>query len=143
MAELVALIASCITVASVAREVAHGLELLRDLWNSPSILSVITNEVADLSLVVNEITIFAEKHKDPTTRNSILTLDQVLNHAESSLRELDQLIKSRLILPDGSGQRVRVSRRAWLLEKKNVERLQQRLQTARLDIMAALAVLTM
>ena len=49
------IVASCITVVAFDGTVTKGLKKLRDLSNVPDILLSILNEVADLTLVLQDI----------------------------------------------------------------------------------------
>ncbi|KAL9118326.1 MAG: hypothetical protein Q9187_005131, partial [Circinaria calcarea] len=134
-----------IAVLGAGGKVVKGLTKLKDLRNVPDLLLAVVNEVSDLSLIVQEIrAIFGQDtiHGTiPPTATSTLT--QLLDRAQVVLLELDQIINYRLLLPPNNDDEINVSHSAWLGEERHVLKLQTRLRTIRLDIVAGLATLNL
>ena len=139
------IIAGSIAVLGASGKVVKGLTKLTNLRNVPDLLLAVVNEVSDLSLIVQEIrSIFGQD-----TIHGILppaatsTLNQLLDRAQAVLLDLDQIVNYRLLLPPKSDGEITVNRSAWLSEESHVLRLQGRLRTIRLDIVAGLATLNL
>ena len=143
------IIASSIAVTGAGGAVVRGLKKLNDLRNVPSVLLAVMNEIADLTLIVQEIKSIFQVHQEtlaaiqPTV--SLHTVTQLLNRAQAILLDLDQVVNYRLLVEikdNGEGKMV-VNRLAWLREERHVCRLQERLKSVRLDIAAGLATLNL
>ena len=130
--------ASCIAVVGAGASAVKGLKKLRDLKRVPDILLSIINEVADLTLVVQDIRSTFQIHQDLFSMNisqtSILVINQLLDRAQTTLLELEQVIHYRLLSPPKGGKEPIFSRSAWLFEEQRVQRLQSKLRATRLDL---------
>ena len=137
--------ASCIAVAGAGGAAVKGIKKLRDLKKIPDALLSTINEVTDLTLVVQDIrsSFQFQLYQDSSSFSeaSISLIYQLLNRAQTTLLELDQVINYRLLSsPSGNGQ-VTFNRLAWISEESHVRRLQASLRTTRLDIAARFAAL--
>ena len=139
------IVASCIAVAGAGGTVVRGLRKLKDLRNIPEILLAVLNEIADLTLVIQEIKSSFQSNQTASTvpQTSISIVNQLFDRAQAILLELDQIINYRLILPPRDNGNVAFNRSAWISEERQVNRLQARLRTARLDIAATFAALNL
>ena len=139
------IIASCIAVAGAGGTAIKGLRKLRDITRIPHVLLTVINEVADLTMVVQNINLTFQAYQDSANipRASMAIIDQLLDRAQATLLELDQVLNYRLLQsPKPSGE-ITFSRSAWILEEHRVHRLQSRLRTTRLDIATSFAALTL
>ena len=131
-------IASCIAVAGAGDTAIKGLKKLRSLSSLPDILLAIINEVADLTLVVQDLRSSCQLHQNSTntSQTSSSAITQLLDHAQATLLQLDQIINYRLLRrPKPTGE-ITFSRSAWIIEEQRVRRLQGNLRSTRLSISA-------
>ena len=112
-----------------------GLKKLRRLTKIPDVLLSIMNEVADLTLVIQDIRLnYQGSYSISSPSVSITT--QLLDRARDTLLELDQVINYRLLKSSKLNGELTFSRSAWLVEEHRVQSLQASLRTTRLDIAA-------
>ena len=137
--------ASCIAVAGAGGAAVKGLKKLRDLTKVPDVLLSIINEVADLTLVVQDIRLSFQLHQRSAniSQASISVITKFLDRAEATLLELDQIISYRLLQTPKPNGEITFSRSAWIFEEQRIQRLQARLRTTRLDIAARFAALSL
>ena len=128
--------ASCIAVAGAGGAAVKGLKKLRELTVLPDVLLSVMNEVADLTLVTQEIRwSFQLRQNSPDlSPSSISVISQLLDRAQDTLLELDQVINYRLLKSPKPNGETTFSRSAWVVEEHRVQRLQASLRTTRLDI---------
>ena len=137
--------ASCVAVVGAGGAAIKGLKKLRDLNKVPDILLSIINEVADLTLVVQDIRLSFQLHQNSLkiSQASTSIINQLLDRAQSTLLKLEQVINYRLLSPSGNTGEITFSRSAWIFEEQHVRRLQSSLRTTRLDIAARFAALSL
>ena len=130
--------ASCIAVAGAGGAAVKGLKKLRELTKIPDILLSVMNEVADLTLVTQDIRLNLQLRKDAYSilPSSISVITQLLDRAQDTLIELDQAINYRLLRSPKPNGEITFSRSAWIMEEHRVQRLQASLRATRLDIAA-------
>ena len=137
--------ASCIAVTGAGGAAVKGLQKLRDLTKLPDALLSIINEIADLTLVVQDIRSSFHLHQASANISpaSVAVIDQLLDRAQATLLELDQVINYRLLSVPGRNGATTFSRIAWILEEQRVLRLQASLRATRLDLAARFAALSL
>ena len=93
------LTASCIAVAGAGGAAVKGLKKLRDLAKVPDILLSTINEIADLTLVVQDIRLSFQVHQNSSniSQASTAVINHLLGRAQATLIELDQIINIRLL----------------------------------------------
>ena len=130
--------ASCIAVAGAGGAAVKGLKKLRELTKIPDVLLSIMNEVADLTLVTQDIRLNFQLYQDSHNISppSMSVITQLLGRAQDTLLELDQVINYRLLHSPKLNGEITFSRSAWIMEEHRVQRLQASLRTTRLDIAA-------
>ena len=136
--------ASCIAVAQAGGAVVKGLKKLRDITKVPDIILSIINEVADLTLVIQDVRISFQLCQDPSNISQASSvINHLLDRAQTILLELDQIINYRLLQPPKDNGAISFSRSAWVFEESRVQRLQSSLRAIRLDIAARFAALNL
>ena len=137
--------ASCIAVTGAGGAAVRGLKKLRDLTKLPDALLSVVNEIADLKLVVQDIRSSFRLHQDSSniSQASVAVIDQLLDRAQTTLLELDQVINYRLLLVPSKKGETTFSRTAWILEEQRVLRLQSSLRATRMDLAARFAALSL
>ena len=137
--------ASCIAVAGAGAAAVKGLKRLRDLRSVPDVLLSIMNEIADLSLVIQDIKMSFQLHQNSShiSPASISIVNQLLARAEATLLELDQVINYRLLQEPKPNGKIKFSRLAWVVEESRIRRLQVDLRATRLDIVTRFAALSL
>ncbi|KAK1832451.1 ankyrin repeat-containing domain protein [Podospora conica] len=162
--------ASVLTLMTAVAATCQGIDTLREVRNAPAQVTEVLNEVTDLRLVLavaeDAIYSFCPPGADWPKGEKLIPL---LLRASDTLAQLsiakDKLCKavpqksafegdvtdskSFLVVDEnadlegnGKEQNVRISRRAWLKEKKTVERLLHRLRETRQNLSTALSALT-
>ena len=137
--------ASCIAIAGAGGAAVKGLKKIRDLSKVPDVLLSIMNEVADLTLVIQDIRSSFQLHQNSSniSRASISVINQLLDRVQATLLELDQVINYRLLLPPKRNGEIAFSRSSWVLEETRVRRLQSSLRTTRIDLVTRFAALSL
>ena len=135
--------ASCVTVVAAAGSVTKGLKKLHDLTKVPEVVLSIMNEVADLTLVLQDIRFNFHRDSSHVPHAAVIVIEQLLDRAQTTLLELDQIINYRLLLPPKDNGKLTFSRSAWILEERHVQQLQISLRTTRLDIAARFSALNL
>ena len=137
--------ASCVAVIGAGGAAIKGLKKLRDITKIPDTLLTIINEVADLTLVVQNIRLSFQSRRNSInlSQGSIAVITQILDRAQARLQELDEVINYRLLqTPKPTGE-IAFSRSAWILEAHKVQRLQASLRSTRLDLATSFAALSL
>ena len=143
--DLLSITASCIAVAGAGGAVVKGLKKIYDLTKLPDALLSVINETADLTLVVQDIRLSFRLLQDSSiiSQASVAVINQLLDRAQATLLELDQVINYRLLsVPNKNGE-TSFSRTTWIFEEQRVLRLQSSLRATRLDLAARFAALSL
>ncbi|MCJ1261129.1 hypothetical protein MMC22_000993 [Lobaria immixta] len=139
-----------ITVATLAligaaNQVAVGLNKLASLKGAPAAILALNNEVSDLRLVLQETEPLLLKHKQadglgqPNFPPKMVdaTFLRSMDRAKEKLLDLESVIQNRLMTRMGA-----IDKLGWLREQDKVRKAQADLRTVRLNITAALGVVT-
>lgn len=139
-----------ITVATLAligaaNQVAVGLNKLASLKGAPAAILALNNEVSDLRLVLQETEPLLLKHKQadglgqPNFPPKMIdaTFLRSMDRAKEKLLDLESVIQNRLMTRMGA-----IDKLGWLREQDKVRKAQADLRTVRLNITAALGVVT-
>ena len=137
--------ASIVALIGAAEGIAVGINKLASLKNAPASVLALNNELSDLRLVLGEVQPLLEKHYQTTkgTRkpfagaSSDSTLLLNIQRARVKLTELESIVQNRLMVRMGV-----VDKLAWTFEQDKILRAKDDLRTARLNITAALGVVT-
>lgn len=139
-----------ITVATLAligaaNQVAVGLNKLASLKGAPAAILALNNEVSDLRLVLQETEPLLLKHSQaaapgqppfpPKMIDATFLLS--MERAKDKLVDLESVIQNRLMTRMGA-----IDKLGWLREQDKVRKAQVDLRTVRLNITAALGVVT-
>ncbi|KAF7510833.1 hypothetical protein GJ744_005933 [Endocarpon pusillum] len=134
--------ASILTILGAAGQVKKGLERLQSLKSAPQELCALTNEIADLQVVLNN---FSECLSQLQTQKSleedwVSSVQRPLGRAQNLIKELNVLIETKLTAtkcPNEKGM-PQVVRLSWTKEKKNLARFQKQLRETRVNLILAL-----
>lgn len=139
-----------ITVATLAligaaNQVAVGLNKLASLKGAPAAILALNNEVSDLRLVLQETEPLLLKHNQaagsdqPNFPPKMIdaTFLRSMDRAKEKLLDLESVIQNRLMTRMGA-----IDKLGWLREQDKVRKAQVDLRTVRLNITAALGVVT-
>lgn len=142
-----------ITVATLAligaaNQVAVGLNKLASLKGAPAAILALNNEVSDLRLVLQETEPLLLRHKEaavsgnfkstlPSSKMIDATFLHSMERAKDKLLDLESVIQNRLMTRMGA-----IDKLGWLREQDKVRKAQVDLRTVRLNITAALGVVT-
>lgn len=139
-----------ITVATfaligAANQVAVGLNKLASLKGAPAAVLALNNEVSDLRLVLQETEPLLLKHNQapvsgqpafpPKSVDATFLLS--MERAKGMLLDLESVIQNRLMTRMGG-----IDKLGWLREQDKIRKAQVDLRTVRLNITAALGVVT-
>lgn len=139
-----------ITVATLAligaaNQVAVGLNKLASLKGTPAAILALNNEVSDLRLVLQETEPLLLKHNQaaapgqstlpPKMADATFLLST--ERAKDKILDLESVIQNRLMTRMGA-----IDKLGWLREQDKVSKAQVDLRTVRLNITAALGVVT-
>ena len=137
--------ASIVALIGAAESIAVGINKLASLKNAPASVLALNNELSDLRLVLAEIQPLLEKHYTATAGNGTLrvgfsggsTVLLSIQRAKIKLVELEVIVRNRLMVRMGV-----VDKLSWAFEQEKILRAKDDLRTARLNITAALGVVT-
>ncbi len=135
--EPLSITASVIAVVTLTAKVTNSLNKLRGLREADNLVHALMNEVTTLRAISTQIEAVARQYQDSMSSEQLACLEQlkqVLRAAKDKLEELNNIIHYQLLRPSGSGGIEKLSRRAWLRHKTDVQRIQQELRTFRQDI---------
>ena len=137
--------ASLIALIGAAESIAVGINKLASLRNAPASVLALNNELSDLRLVLREVEPLLQKHyqaladtqssRFPASGKSTLLIS--IQRAKVKLVELESIVQSRLMVRMGIRDKL-----AWTYEQDKIIRAKDDLRTARLNIAAALGVVT-
>lgn len=134
------IVASTITIASVAAALVKSLEKLIRLRGASSELLSLMNDVTDLNAVLQE---FGTCVKDDQKRLT-LSLDyqaDLLQRGKNTLLELDSIVHYELIKP-GPGE-IRVSHKNWLRKCSSIKRLQEDIKDIKINLLLVSGSITL
>lgn len=125
-----------------ADRVSSLLSKVKSLYDAPTEVYALINEVSDLKIVLEDLDTTVQEIRDwtsiPTDR--IEHLDRSVRIAKAKLLEVEDLVTDRLFKSNDAG-REKVSRTAWVREKGRVSRLKDELRDLRLMISVKLTAL--
>ena len=132
--------ASIIAVVTIAVQVAQNLQKLKAIHDAPNALCAVINEVTDLRLVLSEInTIVDSQGSDGEVLDpGFSCISSIAKQIKTNLLQLDNLIHTRLLKAPIAGNDHQVRRIAWIRERSNVLKIQEKLRTLRLDLVATI-----
>jgi hypothetical protein len=133
--------ASVLAILGAAGQVTKGLAKIRSIHNAPAELSGLINEVSDLRAIISQVATFSNRLEDEGLRGPVVALKSHLSRARDQLYALDNLINVELLKVRASGS-VRLSRKAWIRLKPDIELMQLELRGIRVNIGIALGVVT-
>jgi len=128
MAEPVGLAASVITLAEIVTKLVKFVAAVR---NAPGEILALSNEAADLNLVVSEVQGLVQDKQLSTERTQ--SLGKVLVCVNRTVHLLDDFISS---IAHPTGKRFCVNSIRWVVGKGRANDLKEALRKARLDIIA-------
>jgi hypothetical protein len=131
MAEPVGLAASAITLAEIVTKLVKFVAAIR---NAPGEILALSNEAADLNLIVSEVQNLVQDKQQSTERTQ--SLEKVLIRVNRTIHLLDDFISS---IAHPTGKRFSVNSIRWAIRKRKVNALKEALLKARLDITAIVA----
>lgn len=135
------LTASILTIVGVAGAVGNGFSKLIGLRHAPGILLALNNEVADLYCVVQAVDHLLREHSETIHTAAITNLCRSLERAQSTLFELEDLIRNGLTIVNNNGGERKLDRVGWLRSASKVRELKNQLRADRTDLSAALSLL--
>ena len=135
------LTASILTIVGVAGAVGNGFSKLIGLRHAPGILLALNNEVADLYCVVQAVDHLLREHSETIHTAAITNLCRSLERAQSTLFELEDLIRDGLTIVRNNGGERKLDRVGWLRSASKVRELKNQLRTDRIDLSGALSLL--
>lgn len=143
--EPVSFAASLVALIGAADAIAVGINKIASLRNAPASVLALNNELSDLRLVLREVEPLIQKHYlahpdkqtplFPASGDSTLLLS--VQRAKIKLVELESIVQNRLMVRMGVKDKL-----AWTYEQEKIRMAKDCLRTARLNISAALGVVT-
>ena len=140
------LTSTLITLIGAGGSTVHGIQRLISLRRAPYALLALNNEISDLQLVIletHDLLLECEnsRHSRDISQAFTACLGPILNRAREKLLELDMLIQYRLTIQE-TGSEARLNRTGWLREQRNIRRIQEEIRSTKLNLVAAIGVLT-
>ena len=133
--------ASIVGILGAAGEAAKGLAKLRAFLHAPGELSSLINEVSDLQAILSQVGSFSNRLKEERFRGPVVALKSHLTRANTQLNALNGLINSEL-LKIRRDRTTRLSRKAWIRIKPDLDVKQGELRSIRANIGTALGLVT-
>ena len=143
MADPLSIAASVIAVVGAAEGVGKTINKIRNIREAPNELLALINEISDLKIVLSDI----GNHLTRNTSNLQVQEEQsqhmaiLLDRAKEQLLRLDGLVQYRLVRPESTSQKVRISRQEWVKATSTIKKFRDSLRDNRLNIIAQMAVI--
>lgn len=131
-----------LAILGAGGQVCKGLQKLTALKNAPAALAALNNEVADIHCVVQELHDLARQYQDIYGRPVHPSVCRALERVKETVLMLEQLIAYELTLVDSRNGQLKLRRTAWMRSEHKVKELQQQMRSDRINLAAALSVLT-
>ena len=143
MADPLSITASVIAVVGAVDSVNKTLVRIKNLVNAPRNLLALMNEVSDLALVLNDVESFVRQtaERRQSHEDKLRHMELLINRAKNRLLELEHLIHYRLLKPDSTPNKIRLSRREWVAAKNIIEDFRRSLRDMRIDIVTQMLIL--
>ncbi|KAH8645547.1 ankyrin repeat-containing domain protein [Tricladium varicosporioides] len=129
--------ASVIAVATLAAKVTVTISKMRAIYELPGRLHAINNEVADLEVVLRQISTITTERKAlqqlPAPTCSDDALPNLLSRADDKLRKLKQILERLLKSCVGGGKFV-ARAKVWCIEKSKLHDLQDELHVIKASL---------
>lgn len=138
----VSLAASIITITGVGGTVGKALRRAVALKNAPDILLALNNEIADLRLVMQDVSDLLQTQancvEEPPTR-SVYT---ALKNIRSNVARLEHIVAYELTAVKGKGNEATLDRSVWLRIENKVRILKEDIRDDKRNLSSALSILT-
>ena len=135
MADVLSFAASIIAVLGAAEGVAKTLSRIRSIRNAPDELLALTNEVSDLQIILSDVQGYVRTTQAPQiSQEHLQHLSKFVNRAKEKLLQLDELVHYKVLKPQSSPDKIKVSKREWLMAVKTIDKFRQSLRDIRLNI---------
>ncbi len=131
-----------LTILGAGGQVCKGLQRLTALRNAPAALAALNNEVADIHCMVQEVHDLARQYQDTYSRPVHSSVCRALERVKETVLMLEQLIAHELTQVDSRTGQLKLQRSAWMRSEHKVKELQERTRSNRINLAAALSVLT-
>ena len=145
MADPLSITASIVAVITATEGISIALLKLKSLYNAPSEVLAVINELSDLGIIFGHIERYlaqiAYEPQSQVSQDQLETLAGLVKSATSTLREVNQLIQFRLIKLESTPQQAKVSRREWLRLKPKFNQVRQTLENIRRNVATHMVVL--
>ncbi|KAL8904858.1 MAG: hypothetical protein Q9171_006896 [Xanthocarpia ochracea] len=135
--------AGVLAILGIAGAVTKGIvKVRRALHYAPTELWGLMNEVSDLQVIISQVATFGNQLEEERYKGPVVALKGHLSRAMYQLRTLDNLINVELLKVRADGA-TRMSRKAWIRLKSEVESTQKELRSSRVNIGTALGIVTL
>lgn len=138
--------AAIVALIGAANQVAIGLNKLASLKGASAAILQLNNEVSDLRLILQETEHLLLRHRQAAGPDlatcAATSVDEPLlllsiDQARNNLMDVESLIQNRLMTRLGV-----IDKLGWLLDQDKVRKAKENIRKAKLDITAALGVVS-
>lgn len=133
--------ASIAALLGLAAATAQGLSKLKLIRAAETEVCALSSEISDIQAVLQQLRCSLDAESEAEMMSTSLPL--LLKTATECLSELQVVIESRLVAPQGEPSRTKkVLRHRWVSEKPRIEGLRERLKELRHNIIAVVGIAT-
>jgi hypothetical protein len=133
--------AGIIAIFQAGSTLSNGLKKIISLKNAPDILLALSNEVADIQVVLEDVDNLLREHLEITGTEPVTSIDRVLKKVKSTLLKLQSLLAYKLTTVKGRGNELRLDRSVWLRLEGEVRELKDEIRGDKVSLSSALSIL--
>ena len=134
------LTASLLAILGAGGAVAKGLDKIRRLKDTPSVLLQLNNEIADLHLLIHAVDEIFHEHTDSIKSSQHQIIYSILCRAKEALLELEELISYRWTKETDQG--LEINRTAWVRAQTKVTEMTGKIRNVRTNLNGAWTVIS-
>ncbi|KAK3389968.1 hypothetical protein B0H63DRAFT_507420, partial [Podospora didyma] len=132
--------ASVVALIGITESTGAGLRTLWTLRQAPTHLQTLQNEVTDFRAILTFVRDALEDLREARPKSELYLLQSAVDRGAKVVRELQDLIVTRLSKPDNNGGAPSVRRRGFLRPER-IDRMCQSLRDARMGLGNALTAI--
>ena len=135
------LTASLIAIVGATGRISKTIQKIVSIRGAPDVVSALSNEISDLRLVLQAVeTLLQRGSTFPSPFYSSLRAS--LDRARAQMLELETIVEYQIMTTAGANNEPKVNRIVWTRRRGQIQRIQDELRLARLDISTVLGAAT-
>ena len=136
MADPLSLTVSIIAVIGAVEVLGKTLKKISSIRNTLNELLALVNEISDFRIILSNIENHNVKNTEDVPQEQLQHMSILLNRAKDRLLQLDELVQHRLIKPNLTSTRIKVSQLNWSRASGTIEEFRKSLKDVRMNLIA-------